>query len=164
MMLKGIDPLLGPELLCALRAMGHGDEIAIVDANYPAQAHAKRCLRADGHSATAMLEAILTVFPLDRMVEAPAFRPVPPDRPAHAIHNEFDAIVAAYEPGLPVASLTGQSFYDRVKSAFLILATGERRLYGNIILRKGVIEEDVDARAGVTETGRHNPQIERLAQ
>jgi L-fucose mutarotase len=164
MMLKGIDPLLGPELLCALRAMGHGDEIAIVDANYPAQAHAKRCLRADGHSATAMLEAILSVLSLDRMVESAAFRPVPPDRPAHAIHNEFDEIVAAYEPGLPVAPLLGQSFYDRVKSAYLILATGERRLYGNIILRKGVIEDDEEGRAGATKKGRHHRQIERLAQ
>lgn len=163
-MLKGIDPLLGPELLCALRAMGHGDEIAIVDANYPAQAHAKRCLRADGHSATAMLEAILTVLPLDRVVEAAAFRPVPPDRPTHAIHTEFGELVAVYEPGLPVAPLIGQSFYDRVKSAYLILATGERRLYGNIILRKGVIEEDVEARAGVTEKSRQNRQIEGLAQ
>jgi L-fucose mutarotase len=164
MMLKGIDPLLGPELLCALRAMGHGDEIAIVDANYPAQAHARRCLRADGHSATTMLEAILTVFPLDRMVEAAAFRPVPPDRPAHAIHNEFDEIVAVYEPGLPVAPLMGESFYDRVKSAYLILATGERRLYGNIVLRKGVIETDVDACAGAAKKGRQSRQIERLAQ
>ena len=84
-MLKGIDPLLGPDLLCALRAMGHGDEIAIVDANYPAQAHAKRCVRADGHSATAMLEAILTILPLDRFVETAAFRPAPPDQPAHLI-------------------------------------------------------------------------------
>lgn len=163
-MLKGIDPLLGPELLCALRAMGHGDEIAIVDANYPAQAHAKRCLRADGHSAPAMLEAVLTVLPLDRMVEAAAFRPVPPDRPEHAIHTEFDELVAAYEPGLLVAPLLGESFYDRVKSAYLILASGERRLYGNIILRKGVIEDGAKARAGVNEKRRQTPQIERLAQ
>jgi L-fucose mutarotase len=163
-MLKGIDPLLGPELLCALRAMGHGDEIAIVDANYPAQAHARRCLRADGHSATAMLEAILTLLPLDRMVEAAAFRPAPPDRPAHAIHTEFDAIVDAFEPGLPVAPLQGESFYDRVKSAYLILATGERRLYGNIILRKGVIEAGVEAHADVTEGDRKTRQTERRSQ
>jgi len=138
-MLKGIDPLLGPELLGALRAMGHGDEIAIVDANYPAEAHARRCVRADGHSATIMLQAILSVLPLDRQVAASAFRPVPPDQPAHAIHHEFDAIIATHEPGLPLTPLKGEAFYDRVKSAYLILATGERRLYGNIILRKGVI-------------------------
>jgi L-fucose mutarotase len=140
-MLKGIDPLLGPELLGALRAMGHGDEIAIVDANYPAQAHARRCVRADGHSATIMLEAILSVLPLDRQVAAAAFRPVPPDQPAHPIHHEFDAIIEAHEPGLPLAPLKGEAFYDRVRSAYLILATGERRLYGNIILRKGVIHD-----------------------
>jgi L-fucose mutarotase len=146
-MLKGIDPLLGPELLCALRAMGHGDEIAIVDANYPAQDHARRCVRADGHSATAMLEAVLTVLPLDRVVEAAAFRPVPPDRSGHPIHSEFDAIIDAYEPGLLVAPLVGEIFYDRVKSAYLVLATGERRLYGNIVLRKGVIHEDSEKAA-----------------
>ena len=163
-MLKGIDPLLGPELLCALRAMGHGDEIAIVDANYPAEAHARRCVRADGHSATTMLEAVLTVLPLDRMVESAAFRPVPPDQPAHPIHNEFDALIETYEPGLALAPLLGESFYDRVKSAYLILATGERRLYGNIILRKGVIEEVVETRSDRTEKRRQTRQIERVAQ
>ncbi|WP_298426070.1 RbsD/FucU domain-containing protein [Rhodoblastus sp.] len=144
-MLKGIDPLLGPELLRALRAMGHGDEIAIVDANYPAETHGQRCVRADGHSATTMLGAILSVLPLDRMVEDAAFRPVPPDRPAHPVHDEFDTIVETHEPGLSVRTLRGAAFYDRVKAAFLVVATGERRLYGNIVLRKGVIDEDAKA-------------------
>ena len=67
-MLKNIDPLLGPELLKVLRAMGHGDEIAIVDGNYPADADAKRLVRMDGHSAPAILDAILSVMPLDEMV------------------------------------------------------------------------------------------------
>jgi L-fucose mutarotase len=144
MMLKGINPLVGPDLLSVSRAMGHGDEIAIVDANYPAEAHAERCLRADGHSVTIMLEALLSVLPLDRLVAAAAFRPVPPDAAGHKVHREFDAIVAKYEPGLPVVPLSGDAFYERVKSAYAIIATGERRFYGNIILRKGVIDEDIE--------------------
>jgi L-fucose mutarotase len=143
-MLKGINPLLGPDLLAVLRAMGHGDEIAIVDANYPAEAHAERCLRADGHSVTVMLEALLSVLPLDRLVAAAAFRPVPPDAAGHKVHRELDAIVARYEPGLHVVPLSGDAFYKRVKSAYAIIATGERRLYGNIILRKGVIHQDAE--------------------
>jgi len=163
-MLKGIDPKLGPDLLRALRAMGHGDEIAIVDANYPAEAHAQRCVRADGHSATDMLGAILSVLPLDRMVDMAAFRPVPPDRPAHAVHDEFDTIIETHEPGLSVSGLRGQAFYDRVKSAYLIVATGERRLYGNIVLRKGVIHEDAPPVIDRSGAARPNRPFEKVAQ
>lgn len=143
-MLKGINPSLRPDLVPVLAVMGHGDEIAIVDANYPPDAHAKRCFRADGHSTTFMLEVILSVLPLDRLVTAAAFRPVPTDTAAHEIHREFEAVVAKHEPGLHVVPLSGDAFYERVKSAYAIIATGERRLYGNIILRKGVIHEDVE--------------------
>ena len=71
-MLLGIDPLLTPDLLMILRAMGHGDEIAIVDANYPAKSNAKRLVRLDGADATQALNAILSVLPLDSFVKAPA--------------------------------------------------------------------------------------------
>ena len=162
-MLKGIDPLLGPDLLRALRAMGHGDELAIVDANYPAEAHGRLCVRADGHSATAMLEAILSVLPLDRMVEDAAFRPAPADRPAHPVHDEFATIVETHEPGLTVKTLRGEVFYDRVRAAFLVVATGERRLYGNIVLRKGVIHEDGAASAGGNERFRRSRPFEKVA-
>jgi L-fucose mutarotase len=162
-MLKGIDPKLGPDLLRALRAMGHGDEIAIVDANYPADAHAQRCVRADGHSATDMLGAILSVLPLDRMVDEAAFRPVPPDQPAHAVHAEFDAIIGAHEPGLAVKTLRGEAFYSRVKSAYLIVATGERRLYGNIVLRKGVIHDDAESAIDRQPSQRNHP-FKKVAQ
>ncbi|WP_374547360.1 RbsD/FucU family protein [Rhodoblastus sp.] len=163
-MLKGVDPLLGPDLLRALRAMGHGDEIAIVDANYPAEAHAQRCVRADGHSASAMLGAILSVLPLDRMVENAAFRPVPPDRPTHPVHDEFDTIVEIHEPGVAVRTLRGEAFYNRVKSAYLIVATGERRLYGNIILRKGVIHEETTAPTDRLARTHGTPKLEKAVQ
>ena len=140
-MLKGIDPILGPDLLSILRAMGHGDEIAIVDANYPADAHARRCVRADGHSATRLLSALLSVMPLDRFVGESAFRPAPAqdEHADFSIHREFQEIVAKHEFNIAIATLVGDAFYERVKRTYAIVASGERRLYGNIILRKGVI-------------------------
>ncbi len=136
-MLKGLDPILGPDLLFTLRAMGHGDEIAIVDGNYPAVAHARRLVRADGHRVTALLEGILSVMPIDDMVPEAAFIPHT-DQPQQC-HADFKAVVAKYEPKIAVIPLVGQAFYDRVKSAYAIVASSEPALYGNIVLRKGVI-------------------------
>jgi L-fucose mutarotase len=142
-MLKGIDSILGPELLMILRAMGHGDEIAIVDGNYPADAHAKRLVRMDGHDATRIVDAILSLMPLDDRVEHAAFRPGLND-PHHRepIMVEFEQIVAKHEPTIAVVPLAGEKFYDRVRNAYAIVASSERRLYGNLILRKGVIDPE----------------------
>lgn len=140
-MLKGIDPRLGPDLLKILRAMGHGDEIAIVDGNYPADAHALRLVRMDGHDAVSVADAILSVMPLDDFVDAAAFRPGiagAPDR-REPIFDDFDLVVAKFEPAARIEALQGAAFYDRVQAAYAIVATGERRLYGNLVLRKGVI-------------------------
>jgi L-fucose mutarotase len=140
-MLKGISPVLGPELLMILRAMGHGDEIAIVDGNYPAVAHAHRLVRADGVDAVTIADAILSVMPLDDFVDHAAFRPGirnEPDR-REPIFADFEAAVARHEPGQTILPLQGDAFYDRVKGAYAIVATTERRLYGNLILRKGVV-------------------------
>ena len=143
-MLKGIDPVLGPDLLSVLRAMGHGDEIAIVDGNYPADAHASRLVRADGLDAVRIADAILSVMPLDDFVDHAAFRPGirgAPDR-REPIFDDFEAVVARREPGFGVEPLHGDAFYDRVRGAYAIVATTERRLYGNLILRKGVVRPD----------------------
>lgn len=140
-MLKGINPILGPDLLMILRAMGHGDEIAVVDGNYPADAHANRLVRMDGHDAVTVADAILSLMPLDDFVEAAAFRPGitgQPDR-HEPIFAEFEAVVSRHEPGKTVEPLHGAAFYERVRGAYALIATTERRLYGNIILRKGVI-------------------------
>ena len=136
-MLKGLDPILGPDLLFALRAMGHGDEIAIVDGNYPAVAHARRLIRADGHPVTAILDGILSVMPVDDMVKEAVF--IPHHDTPQKCHVDFKAIVARHEPKIAVIPLVGQAFYDRVKSSYAIVASGEPALYANIILRKGVI-------------------------
>lgn len=140
-MLKGIDPLLGPELLMTLRAMGHGDEIAVVDCNYPAVTDAARLIRMDGHAATAVVDAILSVMPLDDFVSQAAFRPAIGTNPdtQEPVMAEFAQIVARHEPDIRIVPLVGKAFYDRVRAAHAVVATGERRLYGNLILRKGVI-------------------------
>ncbi len=140
-MLKGIDPLLGPELLMILRTMGHGDEIAVVDGNYPADTDAARLVRMDGHDATSIARAILSVMPIDDFVPQAAFRPAAKGDPQlmQPIFAEFDALLKEFEPTQKITVLVGADFYNRVKACYAIVATGERRLYGNLILRKGVI-------------------------
>jgi L-fucose mutarotase len=140
-MLKGLNPLLGPDLLATLCAMGHGDEIAVVDANFPAQATARRLLRADGIDAVAMVRAVVSVLPLDDFSPSAAFRMAVVDAPdaVPAVVSEFDAelVAAGYEGDL--VALERHAFYERARSAFAIIATGELRLYGNLILVKGVV-------------------------
>ncbi len=140
-MLKGIDPLLGPELLMVLRTMGHGDEIAIVDGNYPADTDAQRLVRMDGHSATEIVNAVLSVLPVDDFVADAVFRPAAGGDATRAepIFSEFEEILKKHEPKQKITVLVGADFYNRVKASYVVVATGERRLYGNLILRKGVI-------------------------
>jgi L-fucose mutarotase len=140
-MLKNIPPLLGPELLSILRAMGHGDEIAIVDANYPATAMGTRLVRLDGHSATDVLDAVLTVLPLDDFVDHAAFGMAVVGEPERRepVMDAFDDVISRHEPGMTLHLLERFSFYERVRSGFAVVQTGEDRLYGNIILKKGVI-------------------------
>lgn len=143
-MLIGVDPLLGPDLLASLRAMGHGDEIALVDGNYPAQSDASRLVRADGHGLIAVMQAILPLLPLDEDGEFAVMRACNaqhPDRP-DPIHSQIDALAAALPHPRPVGVLRGAEFYDRVRACHTIVATSERQLYGNVILRKGVIRPD----------------------
>ncbi len=140
-MLKGIDPLLGPELLMVLRTMGHGDEIAIVDGNYPADTDAQRLVRMDGHGATEITNAILSVMPIDNFVTDAVFRPAAGGDATRMepVFAEFEAILKKHEPKQKITVLVGADFYNRVKASYAVVATGERRLYGNLILRKGVI-------------------------
>lgn len=143
-MLKNIPPLLGPDLLGILRAMGHGDEIAIVDANYPAESAGPVCIRLDGISATAVLDAVLAVMPLDDFVGQAIFtmQVVNAADRREPIMDEFDEIIARREPGFRATSLERFNFYERVTGAYAIIATGERRLYGNILLKKGVVRPE----------------------
>ncbi|MDK1384211.1 L-fucose mutarotase [Ensifer psoraleae] len=140
-MLKGINPLLGPELLSALRAMGHGDEIALVDGNYPGEEHARRLVRLDGHGLIPVLDAILSVLPIDDFVPEAIFRAtVKQDKHAlDPVHREIIECCGKHEPTRNVVPLLGADFYPRVKAAHTVVQTSEPRLYGNVILRKGVI-------------------------
>ena len=140
-MLKNIPPLLGPDLLGILRAMGHGDEIAIVDANYPADAAGPALVRLDGVSATDVLDAILTLMPLDDFVDDAAFcmQVVGDANKREPVMDAFEAIVKKHEPKMGLASLERFAFYERVRQGYAIVQTGERRLYGNILLKKGII-------------------------
>lgn len=140
-MLKGLNPLLSPELLLTLRAMGHGDEIAIVDANFPADSMAQRLVRLDGLSATAVLDAVLSVMPLDDFVPEAAWRMEVVGDPTaeQPIYGEFRTIITRHESSMQLAGLERFAFYERAQTAYAIVATGEVRLYGNIILKKGVV-------------------------
>jgi L-fucose mutarotase len=141
-MLRGIDPLLSPDLLKILREMGHGDEIAIVDANYPAASNAARLVYMPGISATDALGAILSVLPLDTYVDCAAHVMAvvgDPER-TEPIMLEFQALIddRAVED-VTIGRIERFAFYERVKRAFAVVATAEGRLYGNVILTKGVI-------------------------
>lgn len=141
-MLKSIPPLLSPDLLRLLRAMGHGDDLAIVDANYPAEAAGRPVIRLDGHPATTVLDAVLSVLPLDTFVPHAAWvmEVVGSPEADEPIFAEFAALIERHEgPGFGIAKRERFAFYDQARRAFALVATGERRLYGNIILRKGVI-------------------------
>lgn len=138
-MLKTIHPLLAGDLLAILSDMGHGDEVVIVDANFPAAACARRLVRLPASSATEALRVVLSVFPLDDFVTAPAAAMAAPEtRPP--LYDEFDSIIAEAE-GRPVdlALIDRFDFYDRSRAAYAVIATGEARLYGNVILKKGVL-------------------------
>ncbi len=141
-MLKKINPLLSPELLMVLRSMGHGDDIVVADANFPAASMAQRLVRLDGLTATAVTEAILSVMPLDDFVPEAAWRMevVGDPQAEQPIFDEFRAIIARQEgSGFRLAALERFAFYERAKAAYAIVSTGEARLYGNIILKKGVV-------------------------
>jgi L-fucose mutarotase len=140
-MLKNIPPILSPDLLAILRAMGHGDEIAIVDANYPADSAGPVLVRLDGITATDILDAVLTLMPLDDFVDEAAIcmQVVGDAARREPVMEAFEIILRQHEPEMSLSSLERFAFYDRVKTAYAIVQSGERRLYGNILLKKGVI-------------------------
>jgi L-fucose mutarotase len=140
-MLKNIDPILNPDLLRVLRAMGHGDEIAIVDANYPSSSAGPQIVRLDGLDTNRVLDAVLSVMPLDEFVPEAAFHMQTVGDPTRIepTTKDFAGIIAKHEPKMKLGSIERFGFYDRVKGAFAIVVTGETRLYGNILLKKGII-------------------------
>ena len=144
-MLKGIPEILSPELLKVLCEMGHSDRIVIADGNFPSASVGKNAIviRADGHGTAELLEAILTLFPLDSYVDAPVnlMQVMPGDTVETPIWDEYREIVARV--GGRDASAIGEierfRFYEEARTAYAIIATGEKALYANIMLQKGVV-------------------------
>jgi L-fucose mutarotase len=142
-MLKGIDPILSPELLKVLCEMGHGDEVIIADGNFPAAAIAQRLIRCDGHNVPDVLEATLKVFPLDIYVETAVslMSVVPGDDVKPTIWEEYRKIVKASGEAFSDFEFVERfDFYERAKKAYAVVATSEGALYANIILKKGIVK------------------------
>lgn len=140
-MLKGIPKIIPPELLKVLMEMGHGDEIVIADGNFPGERVGQRCIRCDGHGTKELLEAILKLFPLDTY-EKPVYimEKVPGDNVETPIWNDYARIIEPYT-NEKMQAIERFSFYERSKSAYAVIMSGESALYANIILKKGVIKD-----------------------
>jgi L-fucose mutarotase len=140
-MLKTIPPILSPELLKVLMEMGHGDEIVLADANFPAASMARRLVRCDGHNIPELLDAVLQFLPLDTYVDMPValMAVVPGDTFEPKIWDVYSATVERRERAVELELMERFAFYDRAREAYAIVATGERSLYANIILKKGVV-------------------------
>jgi L-fucose mutarotase len=144
-MLYGISPILSPELLKIVAEMGHGDELVIGDGNFPAASMSQRLVRADGHGVQAILEGLLPLFPLDRFVSQPAglMQVVAGDDTQPTIWEDYRSVIQKYQPeriSEGFEMIERFAFYDRTRSAYAVVATGETALYANIILKKGVVE------------------------
>lgn len=139
-MLKGIHPAIGPDLLKTLAEMGHGDEIVLADAHFPGHTVNGRVLRADGLAVTTLLGAILPLFELDAYAPPlTMMAAVPGDTVDPAVEEKYLAAIRAVCPGAPAPERVDRfAFYDRARSAYAVVMTGETAKYGNLILKKGV--------------------------
>jgi L-fucose mutarotase len=149
-MLKNLDPLLSADLLYVLAAMGHGDEVAIVDANFPAESVARRTaygrlVTVAGASMPEVVRAVLSVLPMDDFVDVPVRRMAVDDA-----EDEFpevqveaqDAVDNAAGRSLPIGPLERFAFYEAARGAYAVVLTGERRYFGNVLIKKGAIPPD----------------------
>lgn len=140
-MLKGISPLISPDLLAVLARMGHGDEIVLADAHFPADTYNTRVLRADGVRIPDLLEAILPLFELDYYVNFPLvmMAAVDGDDLDPDVEKSYRQSIEKVNGMIPgIQRIERFAFYERTKDAFAVVATGELAKYGNILLRKGV--------------------------
>lgn len=143
-MLKGISKIVSPELIKTLCEMGHGDEIVIADGNFPAETFGRRVIRADGIGGAEMLKAVLSLIPLDtysdpnmilmRLMDCDKGKINP------VIWNEYEKIAMAEDENVKIGNIDRFEFYDRAKTAYAVIATGEEAVYANIILKKGVVK------------------------
>eukprot|EP01111_Echinosteliopsis_oligospora_P009245 TRINITY_DN2677_c0_g1_i1.p1 TRINITY_DN2677_c0_g1~~TRINITY_DN2677_c0_g1_i1.p1 ORF type:complete len:146 (+),score=39.16 TRINITY_DN2677_c0_g1_i1:34-471(+) len=141
-MLKNIPTQISPDLMHALMSMGHGDELVLADGNFPAASHAKILIRADGLSASSLLDAILTFLPLDTFAEdcLCVMKPVNPQEDDPSIWAVYEASAKKHDKReIKATQIERFAFYERAKKAYAIVATSETALYANVILKKGII-------------------------
>lgn len=149
-MLKGLNPSLNADVLHALRAMGHGDDLIICDTNFPADSVARQTrlgvlLRMENLTAAEAAAAVLSVYPLDTFVDDAAARMEVVGKPdqIEPVQQEVQkAIDAAEGRSWPMIGVERYAFYERAKKAYCVIQTGERRFYGCFAFRKGVIAPD----------------------
>jgi len=140
-MLKGVSPVVGPDLLAVLCRMGHGDEIVLADAHFPGETFGQRVLRADGLGIPDLLDGILPLFELDSYVDSPLIMmaAVEGDRLDPTVEESYRAVIHKRCPDAPpIRRIERFAFYERARAAFAVVMTGETAKYGNIILKKGV--------------------------
>ncbi|MBR5817995.1 MAG: fucose isomerase [Clostridia bacterium] len=144
-MLKGIPPIISPELLKVLCEMGHGDKIVIADGNFSSASAGKNAIviRCDGHGVPELLDAILQLFPLDTYAEKPVtlMAVLPGDTVQTPIWDVYKDIISKYDErkDAVVGAISRSDFYDEARKAYAIIATSEKALYANVILQKGVL-------------------------
>jgi L-fucose mutarotase len=143
-MLQGIPSIISPALMMVLMEMGHGDELVLGDGNFPAATCGKRLVRCDGHNIPELLDAILQFFPLDMFVERPValMEVVAGDSTKPTIWEDYRKIIQKHDGHFSDFEFVERfAFYERAKQAYAVVATSERALYANIILKKGVVVE-----------------------
>jgi len=141
-MLKKLNILHTPDLLHVLASMGHGDEIALVDANFPAVTMAQRLVRLDGADLPSAVEACMELMPLDTFVDQPALRMMQVHAPGEVpeVQQICQRIIDQAEGRhVELAGIRREEFYERARKAFAVVATSERRVYGCLLLKKGVV-------------------------
>jgi L-fucose mutarotase len=146
-MLKGISPLISPQLLEVLARMGHGDELILADAHFPGESYNERVIRADGIRIHQLLEAILPLFELDAYVPHPMvmMAPVKGDELDPEVEKVYLQSIKKTNPNAPTIDRIDRfAFYERTRNAFCVVMTGETAKYGNILLKKGVTPFEQD--------------------
>jgi len=141
-MLKGIPNIISPELMKILMEMGHADEIVLADGNFPSASISRKLVRCDGHNVPELLEAILKFFPLDIFVDYPValMSVVPGDKTKPTIWQEYHSIITrSGEKFSDFEFVERFDFYERARKSYSVVATSEKALYANIILKKGIV-------------------------
>ena len=139
-MLKNIPKIVSPALLKVLCEMGHGDEIVIADGNFPAETYGQRVIRADGLGGEEVLDAVLSLIPLDTYaLENLLLMQTTNGDPTPEIWDKYFTIAKKHDDNLREGTIERFAFYERAKKAYAVIATGEAKIYANVIIKKGVI-------------------------